>query len=161
MRGSFLFVFSLLLLPTVGRPETACLTTLPPVPPFTPPAPYESLDTPDGAFWYGTDALWTQLATEGVWHTTNNVDKSGGYVTKLVFWAKGFDWHKEFDPKLIITARRTDGDAPSVAEAGASAVFVGAKAAIMTGIRIPRAGCWEVSAYYGGHVLTLVVLVHR
>jgi hypothetical protein len=112
-----------------------------------------------GAFWYGTDALWTQLDPDGVWHTKDNVDKHRGYVTKLIYWSRGFDWHKEPEPKLIVTARRLDGDSLSVAVAGANAVFITRTAAMMTGIRIPTAGCWEVTGYYHGHALSFIVSV--
>jgi hypothetical protein len=58
--------------------------------------------------------------------------------------ATGFDWRKEAEVKLIITAKRLDGDAPSVAVAHANAVFVtGNTPAMMTLIDIPTAGCWN------------------
>jgi hypothetical protein len=83
-----------------------------------------------------------------------------GYFTKLVFWRRGFDWRKEPEPKLIITAKRLDGEAPSVAVAHANAVFVTSnKPAMMTGIDIPTAGCWEITAHYKGHTLTFIVSV--
>jgi hypothetical protein len=118
------------------------------------------MHAPAGTFWYGTDALWTQLDAGGVWRLNGNVDKRGGYATKLVFWRRGFDWRKEPEPDLILTARRVDGDAPSVAVAHANAVFVtGNTPAMMSGIRIPTAGCWEVSGHYGGRTLTFIVSV--
>jgi hypothetical protein len=140
--------------------KTECLTTLPSSPIFAPSAPYDLVHASDNMFWYGTDALWTMLGKDGVWHTENNVDKHNGFVTKLVFWRKGFDWRKEMEPALIVTARRIDGDSPSVAVAGANAVFVSGKTpAMMTGIRIPTAGCWEVTGHYGGHTLSFIVSV--
>jgi hypothetical protein len=105
-----------LLLPILSSAQ--CLTTLIPNPPFVPPAPYWS-SAPDGGFWYGTDALWTLLADDGKWHMQGNV-----YTTKLVFWRRRFDSRKEPEPKLIITGKRLDGDAPSIAVAHANAVFV-------------------------------------
>jgi hypothetical protein len=156
----YLLVAMVVLSPVVAMSGTgdACLTTLPPNPAFVPPAPYDA-ESP-ATFWYGTDALWTQLAADGVWHLANNSDKNNGYVTKLLFWRKGFDWRKEPQPDLIITAHRTDGDSPSVAVAHANAVFItGNKPAIMTGLRIPTSGCWEITAHYGGHTLTFVTLV--
>lgn len=111
-------------------------------------------------FWYGTDALWTRLGSAGVWHIKNNVDEHNGYATKLVFWRKGFDWREEAEPALIVTARRLDGDSPSVAVAHANAVFVtGNTPAMMTGIRIPSPGCWEVTGHYSGHTLSFTVSV--
>lgn len=115
-------------------------------------------------FWYGTTALWTALNIDGKWITRNNVI-SPAFRTKLVFWRRGFDWHTEPRPKLIITGKRLDGDAPSVAVAHANAVFVTAKPpgtmppGMMTLIDIPTAGCWELTAHYGGHTLTFIVSV--
>jgi hypothetical protein len=67
---------------------------------------------------------------------------------------------KEAEPKLIITAKRLDGDAPSVAVAHANAVFVtGNTPAMMTLIDIPTAGCWELTGHYHGHTLTFIASV--
>jgi hypothetical protein len=87
-----------------------------------------------------------------------NVLHGKGYRTKLVFWRRALDWPKEPEPKLIITAKRLDGEAPSVAVAHANAVFVmGSTPAMMTGIDIPTAGCWELTGHYNGHTLTFIV----
>ena len=161
MSHRFLLIMAVLLSPGFALSKTAaCLTTLPSSPPFVPPAPYDALSLSVERFWYGTDALWTKLVADGVWHLTNNADKHNGYVDKLIFWTKGFDWRKEHEPELIVTAQRVDGEAPSVAVAHANAVFVsGNTPAMMIGIRIPTAGCWEVTGYYGGHRLIFTVSV--
>jgi hypothetical protein len=149
-----------LLLFFVQPAKTECLTTSAPSPTFAPPAPYDSVRVSDNMFWYGTDALWTMLGASGVWHIENNADKHDGYVTKLVFWRKGFNWRKELEPALIVTARRLDGDSPSVAVAHANPVFITTNTpAMMTAIRIPTAGCWEVTGHYGGHTLSFIVSV--
>jgi hypothetical protein len=161
MRGGsrFSITMLLLLLPKMGLSETACLTTLPPSTPFTPSRQYESVRVEPDGFWYGTDALWTQLVVDGTWYTTGNVDKNGGYAAKLVFWSQEFDWRKGPEPGFILTARRVDADSPSFANAGAGPVFIQGKPAMMTGIHIPTAGCWQISAHYKGHVLTFTTLV--
>ena len=139
--------------PAVNR-QDACRTTEPPNPPFVPPAPYPP-NAPEGRFWYGTDALWTMLSVNARW--TDNLNGKGS-VTKLVFWRRGFDWRTEREPALTITARRLDGDAPPVSFSHANAVFVtGDTPAMMSGIRIPTAGCWELTARYAGHTLSFVV----
>lgn len=157
------FVVAVLLSVPLGLAQArtgACLTTVPPSPRFVPSAPYHSVRLSDDMFWYGTDKLWTKLAVDGVWHTKDNVDKKGGYATKLVFWTQGFDWRREPEPELIITALRLDGDSPSVASSGANAVFVNTNTpAMMTGIDVPTEGCWEVTAYYRGHRLAFTVSV--
>jgi hypothetical protein len=109
-----------------------------------------------GMFWYGTDALWTGLGIDGKWEIRKNF-----LTAKLTFWSRDFDSDKENEPKLIVTGKRLDGDAPSVAVSEAHAVFVTGPmpAAMMTGIDIPTAGCWEISAHYKGHLLTFIVSV--
>jgi hypothetical protein len=154
MRRVLLFA-SLFLLPGISLPQNACLTTLPPDSPFTPPAPYDSMRAADGEFWYGTAALWTKLSVDGVWHTEHNVDRNGGYVTKLIFWSRAFDSRKEHEPQLILTAKRLDGDAPQIAQVAGVTVFVLGKPGIMIGVHIPTPGCWEVSTHYHETTVTL------
>jgi hypothetical protein len=155
----FVFACAAVLLLSIQPAKAECLTTLPSSPAFVPPAPYDLFHISDDMFWYGTDVLWTTLGTQGVGHLD---DKHDGYVTKLVFWRKGFDSREEPQPALIVTARRLDGDSPSVAVAHANAVFVtGNTPAMMTGIRIPTVGCWEVTGHYGGHTLSFIVSVEH
>ena len=138
--------------PTANR-RGACRTTEPPNPPFVAPAPYPP-NAPEGRFWYGTDALWTMLSVDARWSDNLN---GKGHVTKLVFWRRGFDWRTEHEPALTITGRRLDGDAPPVSSSHANAVFTTDQPAMMTGIAIPSAGCWELTARYNGHQLSFVV----
>jgi len=137
----------------------ACLTTVPQNPPFVPPLPYAQ-KPPNGTFWYGTESLWTGLPIEGTWSMRDNVLKGNGYRTKLVYWQQGFDWRKTPHPELIVEARRLDSGAHPVAAEHSNAVFVTSNTpAIMTAIDIPTAGCWELTAQYGGHTLRFVVSV--
>jgi hypothetical protein len=154
-------VMATLFLPLLGTAQ--CLTTRAPNPPFLPRAPYQ-VDAPQKMFWYGTDRLWTALGSDGKWHMRNNIMKGKGYRTKLTFWRRGFDWRTEAEPKLVVVATRLDGDAPKLIMAPVNVVFIPSReaAGIMTGIDIPSAGCWEVTAQYGGpggHSLTFVVSV--
>ena len=90
-----------------------------------------------------------------------NVLEGNGYRTKLIYWRRGFDCRREPEPELIVSAKRLDRKAPSVAADSARAVFVkgDTPAAMMTAIDIPTAGCWEVTAQYRGHNLNFVVSV--
>jgi hypothetical protein len=137
-----------------------CLTTLAPNPPFVPPAPYPATP-PNSRFWYGSDALWTALEFDGKWQAYANGENGWVFQNKLVFWRRGFDWRTETEPKLIITGKRLDGDAPTVAVAHANAVFLPSheNAGMMTLIWIPTTGCWEITAHYQGHDLSFVVSV--
>jgi hypothetical protein len=137
-----------------------CLTTLTPNPQFVPPAPYPSTP-PNSRFWYGSDELWTALEIGGKWQAYANGENGWVFQNKLVFWRRGFDWRKEPEPKLILTGKRLDGDAPTVAVAHANAVFLPSheNAGMMTLISIPTTGCWEITAHYQGHDLSFVVSV--
>ena len=157
-RYLFAVITVFLLLPVFTSAQ--CLTTLPPNPLFVPPKPYPQ-NSPTGAFWYGTESLWTNLPFDGAWGGGLHNDKA--YATKLFFWAKGYDARKESEPKLIITGRRLDGDSPSVAVAHASNAFLSSSSklppAMVTAFEIPTAGCWELTAHYGGHTLTFIISV--
>ena len=101
------FLLSPLIVPLLAHSAAGtCVITVPSSPPFRPPAPYDGIVTPNDQYWYGTDALWTLLPAGGVWHSKGNVDKNGGYFTKLTFWSKGFNAHEETQPQLIVTATR-------------------------------------------------------
>lgn len=138
----------------------ACPVTKPPAQPFVPPPPYWR-DHGSDRFWYGTESLWTLLPVQGTWNIHNNVlESQGGYRTKLTYWQRGFDWRKEPKPELIVVAKPLDREAPIVAAAPASAVFVTTdKPAMMTGIDIPSVGCWKVTAQYRGNELSFIVSV--
>ena len=149
---------SAMIIVCAGREEasTSCATTLPPNPSFVPPSPYRQ-DATTGRFWYGTESLWTLLDVPGTWRM------GGGkvYTTKLMYWRRGFDWRKEPEPKLLVTATRLDREAPSVAAEHANAVFVTGPqpAAMVTGIDIPTTGCWKLTAQYRDQKLSFVVSV--
>ncbi len=131
-----------------------CLTTLPQSPHFTAPSSYNvkaSVDT----FLYGSNELWTRLPSNGTWRA--NAD--GTYVTKLVFWRQGFDWRKETEYSMVVTARRIDGSAPAVAVSHSNPVFINGSAGIMVGLGIPSPGCWAIGALYRGVSLDFVVQV--
>ena len=155
----YLFAVGIVLLLMPVFTSAQCLTTLPPSPQFVPPKPYPQ-DAPAGAFWIGTESLWTSLSADGEWGGLHN-DK--GYRQKVFFWVKGYDARREPKPKLIITGRRLDGDSPLLAVAHASNAFVSSNSklppAMVTAFEIPTAGCWELTAHYGGHALSFIVSV--
>ena len=139
--------------------SATCLTTLPPNPPFTPPGPQRTI--PAGQFfWYGTEALWTMLPISGAWNGLPYSPEAKGYVQKVGWWRQGYNNRTEPKPKLIVTGRRLDGDAPALAVSDATNAYspdIGS--AMLVGIHIPTHGCWEITGHYGGHTLTLIVSV--
>jgi hypothetical protein len=134
----------------------ACPTTRPPDPPFVPPPPYPT-DMGSGTFWYGSESLWTTLELGGTWKCTSRC------VERLMYWRRGYNWRTEPEPQLTVTARRLDRKVPSVTFHGGTNFFVlgqyGRTAAMMSGIDIPTAGCWEVTARYRGDTLSFIVSV--
>lgn len=151
MRPCGIGLLGVALLCCAGRSAMAdCLTTLPPNPLFTPPAQYPT-NTGQG-FWYGTNALWVKLPL-----SHGRVTK--GIANKLFVWSQGFHWQTDPKPYLIVTGKRLDGDAPAIAEAGGTSAYSGAKALMLSGVVFPTEGCWELSIFHAGHVLTFVLSV--
>jgi hypothetical protein len=75
-------------------------------------------------------------------------------------WSEGYDWLVEPKPRLIVTGRRIDGEAPAIAVSNASNAFnfdIGS--AMLVGVDIPTHGCWEITGHYGGRTLSFVVSV--
>jgi hypothetical protein len=133
-----------------------CPVTTAPNPPFVPPAPYWP-NAPQGAFWYGTDALWTQLVDKNVWRGLPRRDK--GYFNKLFLWQPGYDVRKEPKPDIIVVLRRLDVEAPPVTSRGGTNAFFDSVWAMLTGVTFPTEGCWEITAHHDGRLLSFVVSV--
>lgn len=148
-------LFAAILLSTFAASANAagadndCPVTTPSQPPFVPPAPYAP-NAPRGSFWYGTKTLWTWLRTESRW-------PKGG--EKLFLWQEGYDRRTEPQPDVHVTAKRLDAEAPMVKSRGGTNAGIDHVAAMLTGIAIPSAGCWEITAQHDGHVLSFVVSV--
>lgn len=140
-----------------------CPVTQPTTPPFTAPAPYPP--PPDGYFWHGADALWTGLPLDGVWWGLPK-QADGSFGQKLFVWRAGYDPVQEPQPALIVSGRRLDGDAPPLTgHIPATHAFApDIHSAMLTGLTIPAAGCWEVTATYAAAngdspALTFVVAI--
>jgi hypothetical protein len=136
-------------------PET-CPVTRSPALPFVPPWPYP-LKAGPGAFWFGTDSLWTALPADGAWRDLPH------YRQKLFFGRKGYVVRTEPQPKLTVTGRRLDSPAPPVlADKAANNGWVKRdQPFIVTGINFPTFGCWEIIGRYRDAELTFVVWVAK
>jgi hypothetical protein len=158
MFRSSLGLCAVLLLATTSSAQ--CQVTRPAHPPFVPPSAY-AFKIPNPSFFpYGTDELWTELEVDGKWVAFGKDSDAWVYQNKLTFWHRGFDWRKD-EPKLTVTAKRLDGEAPAVTTPHANAVFIPNKeaAGMMTLIAIPTLGCWQITARYQDDELTYVVSV--
>lgn len=134
--------------PVVPR---SCPVTRPPEPAFVPPAPYPSVP-PGNHFWYGSPALWTQLALDGTW---------GMDQIKDLWWRQGFDGRTEQKPQLTVTSRRVDAPAATVVSSDATNGYRAedVKDFMLLSVELPSPGCWEMTGHYRNQQLSFIVWV--
>lgn len=141
---------------TSGVPAS-CPVTLPSQLAFVPPAPYSQLL--QGRFWYGTPALWTALEPGGVWIGLP-ATTSGGYGQKVFWWSRGYDWAADPQSPLTVTGRRIDRSAPPLVATKATNAFApDIGSAMLVGVDVPAAGCWEIIGHLKGAALSFVVWI--
>lgn len=137
------------LVPTV--PPTSCPVTPPPDPPFAPSVPIKLWG---GHSWFGSEALWTQSPSNGIWATPRQ-------MAKFFWWRQGYDWQTETQPHLTVTGRRLDGPAPPAESGRATNAYnpgdIGS--AMLVGFTLPTSGCWEITGRYEGATVSFVVWV--
>ena len=138
---------------------STCPVTIPD-PPFVPPKGFVSRPPAYyGAAWYGTAHLWTMLDKRGErWHDLP-VD-ADGYGQKTFWWSADWPAADELEPAIRVSGRRLDGPAPPL-----TSLFPGTNAsadfgtAMVVGVGVPTAGCWELNARYRETSLSVVVWV--
>lgn len=139
------------------QPPNTCPITMPPDQPFIPPAPYPS-QAPHGYFWYGTESLWTVIPDGGVW--TELPHNADGYSQKVLWWHAGYSPSEEPVPALSVTGRRLDAPAPPLqVSEPTNAMSEEILSAMLVGVTLPTAGCWEISGRYADAQLNFVVWV--
>jgi hypothetical protein len=138
--------------PGFGASGAPCLVTLPPSPAFIPPGPYQSSPDENG-FWFGDRELWVRLPIE---LTARQGDK-------LFVWSTEYkDPARESKPALVVTGRRLDGESrPFVAQNATNVLSLRGGPAMLIGITVPEAGCWELTAFYRSATVSFVVSVNR
>ncbi len=142
-------------------PPATCPVTRPPSPPFVPPAPYPATTGP-GAFWFGTQKLWTVLPTSGEWRGLRGYNPTDlSYRQKLFWWRQGSYWVAEPRPKLIVTGRQLDASEPPLIVSGPHAGYreQDTKSFMVVAVDFPTLGCWEITGDYEGDKLSYVVWV--
>lgn len=116
---------------------------------FPAPDPWPSEYPHKGEVWYGTEALWTALAVDGV-HSPR----------KSVWWSINFPGGMvEEQPEVFVTWTRLDTKEPVVIDNGGEATnaFIPEQGwFIIAGGDPAEAGCWEVEATYKGATLSYV-----
>ena len=183
----FILLMALATVPATGQPASSqqaspqtepvpasCPVTRRTAKVFVPPSPYQCERT-ENCFLLGTEKLWTGLCEPMIWRW---VPRQPGHeqelypLTAKTFWFRvGYDWRAEPQPKLTITGRRLDGPAPplmvatfprpnaSPAQASNAIMDDSGRGAMVTGVYVPVAGCWEITADYEGDKLSFVVWV--
>lgn len=139
-------------------PPASCPITVPQDPPFTAPAPY-STDSPfESNFWYGSNALWTDLPKDGIWYALPHNPE--GYTQKIFWWREGYIWNEEPEPEIIVTGERLDASAPPlIASRGTNAYAGDIGSAMLVGVDFPTLGCWKITGQYADAELSFVVWV--
>ena len=143
-----------------ARPAS-CPVNAPPMVPFTPPALYKKSEN---SFWLGTEKLFIILPKSGiVWGWAPRPPGHEHEVQPLTaktFWASvDFDYKEEYPPKLKVTGKRLDGDAPPLLTLTPTNAFPGPAAAMLVGVYVPTPGCWEITGDYKGEKVSFVVWV--
>lgn len=144
-------------------PPASCPVTVSPAEPFIPPAPYEHSGN-GKSFLLGTEKLWTALLKSGV--VWGWAPREPGHehevqpLTAKIFWGSvDFNYRKEYPPKIKVTGKRLDGDAPPLLTLTPTNAFPGPTAAMLVGVYVPTSGCWEITGDYKGQKVSFVVWV--
>lgn len=135
-----------------------CPVTVPQVPAFEPPPPYDSLNSFVDHFWYGSNALWTILPKNGTWDSLPH--NPTGYTQKTLWWREGYVWDQEPEPNLVVTGERLDESAPPmVAYKATNAYASDIESAMLVGVDFPTPGCWKITGKYNNIELSFVIWV--
>jgi hypothetical protein len=143
----------------LAQAPATCPATKPSTQPFVPPPPFSGRSNTK-AFWYGTDALWTSLPTNGVWlFGRKNPPAELRLLRTLEFWRQP-GWDARSMARLVVTASRLDAEIPPVT--GGSAYDGGwleETPMIQVPIKFPTSGCWQVTGHYEDREVIFTVWV--
>jgi hypothetical protein len=109
---------------------------------------------PDAENWYGSESLAVILPNDGKWGITG---PKARIAVKLFIWSVGFEPGMERNLSVDVHSLLggpNDAVVKDVTNAMADALEGWA---MLAGIDIPSAGCWEVSLTYLGQSLSFVV----
>ena len=108
-------------------------------------------------FRFGGEVLSVQLFVDGWWRGHGPEDN---YRGRLWWFSDGYDGLTDSVRPLRVTGRRLDAEeAPANISWTKNATDGKGSWAMIVIAEFPSPGCWELSAKYGGQVLTFVVLV--
>jgi hypothetical protein len=130
-----------------------CPVTQPPRPAFM---PQTGLASEEGQFWFGSDALWTELPTNGTWNALPQSEQ--GFTQKTFWWSR--EYAQSAEPGgLTVTGRRLDGKAPALVISEPTNESTDKGMFMLVEVKIPVEGCWQFAGNYKNETLTFTVLV--
>jgi hypothetical protein len=145
---------------TTSRGLSSCPLTKP-THPFVPPADDEAPARPPAYYdaeWYGTVRLWTMLRHGGeVWSGLPRWPD--GFGQKTFWWSADFDVNHEQQPAITVTGRQIDGSGRFVSPPPGTNAGADFGSAMLVGVSVPMAGCWEITATYRHATLSFVAWV--
>lgn len=132
-----------------------CPVTLPTEPRYKPTPPHKDM-LGTSMFLYGSDALFTQLYSDGRWR---GIKASTGTRNKSWWYRKDATWLNEYPYELAVTAKRLDADGPMLSFPRINNAIMGEEVAMLLMLELPERGCWQVTGNYKGDALSFVVWV--
>jgi hypothetical protein len=123
---------------------------------FTPPPPSRPLHPALETFWYGSDALYTQLSSDGRWR---GLKAPTGTRNKSFWYRKNAEWLTESPYQLKVTYRQLTEAAPTFEAGGVTNAIMGKEVAMLLMLELPTRGCWEVTANYKNAHVSFVTWV--
>ena len=109
-----------------------------------------------GQFWHGSSKLAVLLTRNGEWPIK---DASRRYSDKLWWWREGYVASAEPEPPLVLVGKQLDGDRLTFELHGATHGLVDDVDLMLTDLRFPAPGCWEVTGSYADTSLSFVTRV--
>ena len=120
---------------------------------FSPPPPARPIDPGSSRFWYGTDALYTSIASDGRWR---GLESPKGTRDKLFFYRKNAEWLMESPYQLKVTFRQLADTEPTFTVGRVTNAIMDKEIAMLIMLELPTRGCWEVTANYKNAHLSFV-----
>jgi hypothetical protein len=123
---------------------------------FTPPPPSQPAEATAAMFWYGSDALYTSLYSDGRWR---GITSKAGTRNKSFWYRKDATWLEEHPYQLVVTAKQLDADGPVLTVPRVTNAIMGEEVAMLLMLELPKRGCWQVTANYKSDYLSFVTWV--
>lgn len=136
-------------------PNTCPVTRSTPETRLTPTPPQQAGKASDSMFWFGSDALFVSLYSDGRWR---GIPSPTGTRNKS-FWYRKDQWLKEDPYQLKVTAKRIDSDGPMISFPRVTNAIMGEEIAMLLMLELPERGCWQVTGNYKSDYLSWVTWV--